>query len=144
MAIGEKLWAGKAKTMGMAVKGANADGVSLECTWMADVKGMGIAKGIDGNILFTGNTMISPTSGGGIMGTGMLTTMTGDMAVIKGSGYGKPEGAKGKGVGIWNFMTMSQKLAWMNMTVAITTQEGAPKWKEFDILGLGMEVTLQV
>ena len=124
----------KAKTMGMAIKGANADGVSLEYTWMADVKGMGKAKGVDGNILFTGNTMISPTGGGGTMGTGMFTTMTGDMAVIKGSGYGKPEGAKGKGVGIWNFMTMSQKLAWMNMTVAITTQEGDPMWKEFDLV----------
>ena len=134
MAIGEKLWEGKAKTMGMAIKGANADGVSLEYTWMADVKGMGKAKGVDGNILFTGNTLISPTGGGATMGTGMFTTMTGDMAVIKGSGYGKPEGTKGKGVGIWNFMTMSQKLAWMNMTVAITTQEGDPMWKEFDLV----------
>jgi hypothetical protein len=32
MVIGEKLWEGKAKTMGMAIKGANADGVSLEYT----------------------------------------------------------------------------------------------------------------
>jgi hypothetical protein len=29
---------------------------------------------------------------------------------------------------------MSQKLAWMNMTVAITTQEGDPMWKEFDLV----------
>jgi hypothetical protein len=134
MVIGEKLWEGKAKTMGMAIKGANADGVSLEYTWMADVKGMGKAKGVDGSIIFTGMTLISPTGGGGTKGTGMFTTMTGDMAVIKGSGYGKPEGAKGKGVGIWSFMTMSQKLAWMNMTVAITTQEGDPMWKEFDLV----------
>ncbi|MGD0644591.1 MAG: hypothetical protein ABSA75_06775 [Candidatus Bathyarchaeia archaeon] len=134
MAIGEKLWEGKAKTMGMAIKGASAEGVSMEYTWMAQVKGMGKAKGVDGNIMFTGNTMISPTGGGGSMGTGLLTTMTGDMAVIKGSGYGKPEGGKGKGVALWNFMTMSPKLAWLNMTVALTTQEGDPQWQEFDLV----------
>lgn len=134
MAIGEKLWEGKAKTMGMTIKGANADGVAMEYTWMADVKGMGKAKGLDGSILFTGNTMISPMGGGTTMGTGMFTTMTGDMAVIKASGYGKPEGAKGKGVGIWSFMTMSPKLAMMNTSVAIATQEGDPMWKEFDIV----------
>lgn len=134
MVIGEKLWEGKAKTMGMTIKGANADGVSMEYTWTAQVKGMGKAKGVDGNIIFTGMTLISPTGGGGTKGTGMFNTMTGDMAVIKGAGYGKPEGEKGKGVGIWSFMTMSQKLAWMNMTVAITTQEGDPQWQEFDLV----------
>ncbi len=134
MVIGEKLWEGKAKTVGMTIKGANAEGVALEYTWIADVKGMGKANGVDGNILFTGNTMISPTAGGGTLGTGIFTTMMGDMAVIKGSGYGKPEAGKGKGLGIWNFMTMSPKLAWMNMTVTIVTQEGDPNWKEFDVV----------
>jgi hypothetical protein len=134
MAIGEKLWEGKAKTMGMTIKGANADGVMMEYTWMAQLKGMGKAKGVDGQVLFTGNTMISPTGGGTTTGTGLFTTMTGDMAVIKGSGYGKPEMGKAKGLGIWSFMTMSQKLNWMNMTVALTTQEGDPKWTEFDVV----------
>ncbi len=105
MVIGEKLWEGKAKTMGMAIKGADADGVKLEYTWMAQLKGTGKAKGIDGQALFTGNTIISPTGGGGTTGTGLFTTMTGDMAVIKGTGYGKPEAGKGKGLGIWSFMT---------------------------------------
>jgi hypothetical protein len=61
MTIGEKLWEGKAKTMGMALKGANADGVMLEYTWSAQLKGMGKAKGVDGQVMFTGNTVISPT-----------------------------------------------------------------------------------
>jgi hypothetical protein len=134
MVIGEKLWEGKAKTMGMAIKGANADGVMLEYTWMAQLKGMGKAQGVDGQVIFTGNTIISPTGGGNTMGTGLFTTMTGDMAVIKGSGYGKPEAGKGKGLGIWSFMTMSQKLNWMNMTVTLTTQEGDAQWMEFDVV----------
>lgn len=134
MVIGEKLWEGKAKTMGMAIKGADADGVKLEYTWMAQLKGTGKAKGVDGQVLFTGNTVISPTGGGGTIGTGLFTTMTGDMAVIKGTGYGKPEAGKGKGLGIWSFMTMAPKLQWMNMTVALTTQEGDPQWMEFDVV----------
>jgi hypothetical protein len=134
LAIGEKLWEGKAKTMGMTIKGINADGVSLEYTWMAQLKGMGKAKGVDGQVLFTGMTMISPSGGGSTVGNGMFTTMTGDMAVIKGSGYGKPEAGKGKGLGIWSFMTMSPKLTWMNMTVALTTQEGDPMWSEFEVV----------
>lgn len=58
----------------------------------------------------------------------------GDMAVIMGTGYGKPEGGKAKGLCIWSFMTMSSKLAWMNMTVTIVTQEGDPMWKDFDVV----------
>ena len=134
MVIGEKLWEGKAKTTGMAIKGTNAEGVILEYTWMAQLKGIGKANGVDGQIIFTGNTVISPTGGGTTMGTGLFTTMTGDMAVIKGSGYGKPEMDKGRGLGIWSFMTMSQKLNWMNMTVALTTQEGDAQWMEFDVV----------
>jgi hypothetical protein len=38
MAIGEKLWEGKAKTMGMTIKGAHADGVMIEYTWMHSLK----------------------------------------------------------------------------------------------------------
>jgi len=68
------------------------------------------------------------------MGTGMFTTMSGDMAVIKGSGCGKPEAGKSKGLAIWSFMTMSQKLDWMNITVALTTQEGDAQWSEFDVV----------
>jgi len=134
MVIGEKLWEGKAKTMEMAIKGADANGVKMEYTWVSQLKGMGKAKGVDGQVMFTGNTVISPTGVGGTMGTGLFTTMTGDMAVIKGSGYGKPEMGKGKGLGIWSFMTMSQKLGWMNMTAALTTQEGDAQWMEFDVV----------
>lgn len=82
MAIGGKLWEGEAKAMGMTIKGANADAVMMEYTWMAQLKGMG----------------------------------------------------KAKGLGIWSFMTMSPKLNWMNMTVALTTQEGDPQWTEFDVV----------
>jgi len=49
---------GKEKqTMGMSIKGAIADGVMLEYIWMAQLKGIGKAQGVDGQVVFTGNTM---------------------------------------------------------------------------------------
>jgi hypothetical protein len=134
MAIGEKLWEGKAKSTMMAIKGANADGVSIESTWMAQLKGMGKAKGWDGAVTFTGMTMMAPSGVGHSMGTGMINFMSGDMAVAKGSGIGMVEMGKSKSVGVWSFMSMSPKLAWMNTAVALVTLEGDPSWMEFDVV----------
>ncbi|MGA2680986.1 MAG: hypothetical protein ABSF44_04210 [Candidatus Bathyarchaeia archaeon] len=133
MAIGEKLWEGKAKSTMMAIKGADAGGVTIEATWMAQLMGMGKAKGWDGSIIFTGKTMMAPSGVGESMGTGMLNFMSGDMAVVKGSGVGKVEMGKSKSVGVWSFMSMSPKLAWMNTAVALVTLEGDPSWMEFDV-----------
>ncbi|MDQ1278867.1 MAG: ATP-cone protein [Thermoproteota archaeon] len=134
MVLGDKLWEGKGKSMSTVVKGANADGVTLEATWSAQLRGMGRAKGLDGQVTFTGNILMGPTGSGNSIGQGIMNTMTGDMAVVKGYGYGYVEGGKSKSVGIWNFMTMSQKLTWMNSAVAIVTLEGDPQWMEFDIV----------
>jgi len=59
--------------------------------------------------------------------------MTGDMAVVKGYGYGKADMDKAKSVGIWTFMSMSPKLAWVNDAVALVTMEGDPQWMEFTV-----------
>jgi len=132
MAIGEKLWEGKAKSTMMAIKGASAEGVKIESTWMAQLKGMGRAMGLDGTVVFSGNTMQSPSGVGESMGTGLLNFMNGDMAVVKGTGAGKVEMGKSMTVGIWTFMTMS-KLAWLNTEIALVTMSGDPSWMEFDI-----------
>jgi hypothetical protein len=37
-------------------------------------------------------------------------------------------------VGLWSFMTMSDKLSWLNDTIAIVTFEAAdPMWMEMNI-----------
>jgi hypothetical protein len=59
--------------------------------------------------------------------------MTGDMAVIKGSGIGKVENGKGKAVSLMSFMTMASKLSWLNNLVAVVTTEGDPMWQEFEL-----------
>jgi len=133
LAIGEKLWAGKAKTMGMTIKGLTAEGVSLEATWMAQLMGDGRAKGIDGAMTYSGMIMMGPNGAGWSHGQGMFNIMSGDMAVVKGSGFGKVEDMKGKSVGLMSFMTMAPKLAWLNSVVALVTLVGDPMWTEFDV-----------
>lgn len=133
MAIGEKLWEGKGKYGTPAIKAVNADGVSLEGTLTAQVKGVDRAKGIDGVVTFTTMILMAPSGAGWSHGQGILNMMTGDMVVMKGSGIGKVENGKGKSVGLMSFMTMSSKLNWLNNLVAVVTQEGDPMWQEFDI-----------
>jgi hypothetical protein len=54
MVLGEKLWEGKGKSVGAGlIKSVGMDGVTSEYSWMAQVKGMGKAKGIDGSIHVT-------------------------------------------------------------------------------------------
>ena len=134
MAIGEKLWEGKAKTTGTTIKGASSEGVTLEYTWMAQLKGLGKAKGADGNMTYSAVVTMGPGGGGLSRGQGLFASATGDMAVVKGSTHGKVEAGKSKGVGIWTFMTMSQKLLWLNNNAVIVTMEGDPQWMEFDLV----------
>ena len=133
MAIGEKLWEGKGKSQTTIIKDVEADGVGIMATWTAQLKGMGKAMGMDGQVTFSGKIKMGPNGGGVSMGQGIFTTMTGDMAVVKGYGYGKPVMDKAKSVGIWTFMSMSPKLAWVNDTLALVTLEGDPQWMEFTV-----------
>src|SRR5271157_5359523 len=119
MAIGEKLWEGKGKSQTTTIKAVEADGVVIMATWTAQLKGMGKAKGMDGQVTFSGKIKMGPNGAGVSMGQGIFATMTGDMAVVKGYGYGKPVMDKAKSVGIWTFMSMSPKLAWVNDTLAL-------------------------
>lgn len=134
MGIGEKLWEGTGKTQIMIVKDVNADGVSVEYTWAGEVKGLGKAKGVDGSIIFTGRKLapISNKGAGTTVGHGILFTSK-DMVAITSSGYGNPKWERTKSVEIWNFLTASQNLSWLNGAVALVTQEGDPAWKEFSI-----------
>ena len=117
MVIGEKLWEGTGKTQIMIVQNVNADGVTIEFTWNGDIKG------------------VAPIAGpgkGSTTGQGILFAV-GGLVAIKSTGYGNPKWEDTKSVEIWNFITASHKLSWLNDTVAIVTQEGDPSWKEFKV-----------
>ena len=136
MAIGEKLWEGKGKTSGPGfIKSIGMEGVTSEYSWMAQVKGMGRAKGIDGTVNVTAISMTPPKGVGAAKDQGIFMTMTGDMGVAKGFDLMKMTvGGKPMAVGLWSFMTMSEKIGWMNDLIALVTFEAAdPMWMEFNI-----------
>jgi hypothetical protein len=132
MVAGEKLWEGKGKyggTGGLSIKAVSPGGLTIEGTNVVQLKGIGRAKGIDGTLTFTSTMVMEQSGAAWTHGQGMFNTITGEMAVVKASGIGK----MGKVVMLMSFMTMSQKLIWMNDLVAIVTQEGDPQWTEFEI-----------
>jgi hypothetical protein len=135
MAIGEKLWEGKGKSGASFIKSINMEGVTSVYTWTAQMKGMGKAKGVDGNLNVTAMSMTPPKGLAKSKDQGMLMTMTGDMAVLKGFDLMKMvPGAKPSSVGLWSFMTMSEKLGWLNETIVLVTFESLdPMWMEFNV-----------
>jgi len=136
MVIGEKLWEGKAKSEGPGfIKSIGADGVTSVYSWSAQVKGMGKAQGIDGNIHVTAKMKSPPKGVPASKDQGIFMTMTGDMCVLKGFDLMKMlAGGTPKAVGLWSFMTMSEKLAWLNDVIAVVTFEALdPMWMESNI-----------
>jgi hypothetical protein len=96
---------------------------------------MGKAKGIDGNLNVTAYGMTPPKGIAKSTDQGVFMTMTSDMAVVKGMDLMKMVmGTNPKSVGLWSFMTMSEKLGWMNDTIAVVTFEATdPIWTEMNI-----------
>jgi hypothetical protein len=65
---------------------------------------------------------------------GVFMTMSGDRGVFKGYGLMKMTGAKPGAVSLWSFMTMSEKLSWMNDIIAVVAYEALdPMWMELNI-----------
>jgi hypothetical protein len=135
MAIGEKLWEGKGKSGASFIKSIDMNGVTSMYTWIAQMKGMGKAKGVDCNLNVTGMSMTPPKGLATSTDQGMIMTMTGDMGTIKGYDLMKMmPGTNPKSVGLWSFMTMSEKLGWLNDTIALVTFDSTdPMWMEMNI-----------
>ena len=136
MVLGEILWEGKGKSVGPSfIKSIGMDGVTSIFAWMAEIKGMGKAKGVDGNVNVTATSMTPPKGVAGAKDKGIFMTMTGDMAVLRGYDLMKMTmGANPKAVGLWSFMTTSEKLSWMNDVIAVLTIDALdPMWMEFKV-----------
>ncbi|HTY74214.1 MAG TPA: hypothetical protein VMD05_01450 [Candidatus Nanoarchaeia archaeon] len=132
MVLGEKLWEGKGNPG--FIKSINMEGVTSVYTYQADLKGMGRAKGTDLNLHVTAKSKMPPKGIGAAKDQGTLMNMTGDMAVMKGFDLMKMTGGKPATVGLWKFMTMSEKLAWMNEVIALVTFEALDSmWETFNV-----------
>jgi len=136
MVLGEKLWEGKGKSAGQGlIKSVGMEGITSEYSWTAQVKGMGRATGIDVNINVTAIMTSSPKGIPTAKDQGIFMTMTGDMGVLKGFDLMKMAGGGNPtAVGLWSFMTTSEKLGWMNDLIALVTFEALdPMWMESNI-----------
>jgi hypothetical protein len=135
MVLGEKLWEGNAKLGVGLIKSVEMDGVTSEFSWMAQLKGFGRAKGLDCTVNVTATSMQPPKGIGATKDQGILMTMAGDMAILKGHDLAKMVEGKPAGVGLWSFMTMSEKLGWMNELIALVTLEALdPMWQDSKIV----------
>lgn len=136
MVLGEKLWEGKGKSAGAGlIKSVGMEGVTSEYSWAVQTKGMGRAKGADININVTAVSTMAPKGVAAAKDQGVFMTMTGDMGVLKGFDLMKVTvGGKPAAVGLWSFMTTSEKLSWMNDLIALVTFEALdPMWEQFNI-----------
>ena len=136
MVLGEKLWEGKGKSAGPgAIKHVGIEGIISEYSWTAQVKGIGRAKGVDGDIHVTAIMKSPPKGITKAKDQGIFMTKTGEMGVLKGFDLMKMKvGSNPAAVGLWSFMTMSEKLSWMNDLVALVTFEALdPMWMESNI-----------
>jgi hypothetical protein len=136
LVIGEKIFEGKGKSQGPSyIETINADGVTSMYAWTAQLKGIGKAKGIEATVNVTAKSMTPPKGVAASKDKAMLFTTTGDMAVARGLDLMKMvPGAKPSSVGLWSFMTMSEKLGWLNDVIAVVTFEALdPMWMEFNV-----------
>ena len=136
MALGEKLWEGKSKSAGPgSIKSVGMEGVTSEYSWSAQTKGMGRAKGVDIAIHVTAVGIMPQKGVAAENDQGTFMTMSGDMGVLKGFGLMKMTmAAKPSAVALWSFMTVSEKLSWMNDTIVLVTYEAQDiMWNEFNI-----------
>lgn len=136
MVIGDKIFEGKGKSTGPSyIISMSAEGVESMFAWTAQLKGVGKAKGIEATLNNTAKSMTPPKGVAAAKDKAMLFTMAGDMAVARGLDLMKMlPGQNPSSVGLWTFMTMSEKLGWLNEVIAVVTFEATdPMWMEFKV-----------
>lgn len=136
MVLGQKLWEGTGKSNGVGlIKSVKMDSITSEYSWTAQVKGMGCAEGLDGIINVTAISETYPKGIGKANDQGIFMMTNGEMCVLKGSDRLKmASGGNPAAVGLWTFMTHSEKLSWMNDLIAVAVFEAKdPMWMESNI-----------
>jgi hypothetical protein len=134
LVLGQKLFEGKGKSGPGFIKWVGMEGIAQIYSWTANVKGMGKAAGAECMISVTAKSMTPPKGVGLAKDQGILRTTTGEMGVIKGMDMAKMAEGKTVSVGLWSFMTSSEKLAWMNDLIAIVEFQALdPMWQDFNL-----------
>ena len=128
------MFEGKGKSGPGFIKWVGMEGIAQMYTWNATVKGPGKADGVDCMISVTAKSMTPPKGVGMAKDQGIFRTTTGEMGVLKGMDLAKMVEGKTVSVGLWSFMTASEKLGWMNDTIAVAEFQALdPTWQDFNI-----------
>ncbi len=127
LAIGEKLFEEKITPAGFAIKSVGPEGVETEYSVTGEITGFGKAEGVKATNMATMRNLVRP--GGITTGTaqGVMTMTDGDSVVWKLCYAGKTSSTGVKLTGTVTFMTMSEKLAWLNSTICVMEAAGDAK-----------------
>ena len=127
LAIREKLFEEKVTATGFAIKSVGSEGVESEYSVTGEITGFGKAESLKATNMGTMCNLVRPT--GITTGTaqGVMTTTDGDSVVWKLCYAGKASGTGGRLTGTVTFMTMSEKLAWLNSTICVMESVGDAK-----------------
>jgi hypothetical protein len=132
LAIREKLFEEKVTPRGFTIKSVGSEGVESEYSVTGEITGFGKAEGVRATNMGTMCSHERPTgitTGGITTGTaqGIMTTTDGDSVVWKLCYAGKASAAGWGLTGTVTFMTMSEKLAWLNSTICVIEGAGDAK-----------------
>jgi hypothetical protein len=134
LVLGQKIFEGKGKSGAGFIKSVSMEGVKQVYSWTAQVKGFGQANGVECFLAVTAKGMTPPKGLGTAKDIGVFNTPTGEMGTLKGYDIAKMVEGKTMSVGLWSFMTMAEKLSWLNDVIAVVTFEALdPMWQEFNI-----------
>ncbi|MGD1061146.1 MAG: hypothetical protein ABR879_06785 [Methanomassiliicoccales archaeon] len=122
MAIGERLYEEKGKvTMGF-IKEIDANGLEMLQSFNTEVKGFDRMP--SGTNMASGKIMLMPNGMAHGKWHGMIMTVDGDMIVWAGNGRSKRSPSGINGVMLITYMTMSEKLKWLNDVIGIADISG--------------------
>jgi len=127
LALREKLFEEKITPRGFAIKSVGSEGVESEYSVTGEITGFGKAEGIKATNMGTMRNLVRPIGINTGTAQGIMTTTDGDSVVWKLCYAGKASGAGGRLTGTVTFMTMSQKLAWLNSTICVMESAGDAK-----------------
>jgi len=123
--VRQKLFEEKFRPLGFAIKSVTSEGVETEMSVTSEITGFGNAQGVKGTNIGTLCDLAQPSGIATGKGLGIITTTDGDSVVWKLSYAGKASSAGGqKYIGTVTFMTISEKLAWLNQTICVMEGEG--------------------
>ena len=119
--LGEKLFEEKAE-LGSSFVEVMEEGVMMKQSFQGEIMGMG--KFPSGMNMTSGHVKIKPTGKAWGKWNGMIMTKDGDMVVWWGHGNSMRNGPKVNGLMTITYMTMSEKLKWMNSLLVVAEVHG--------------------